>query len=106
MRRRFHSIASSGRHERLEEPWLRTHNPDFVCSHLDTLDQRLDVASTETTVTRPDLLARFDPKSAQKLGRQPFAFIVRTAFRPVRVCPGSIAHPLQLDNSSLQVAVV
>ncbi|WP_244446889.1 hypothetical protein [Rhizobium sp. YS-1r] len=106
MRRRFHSTVSSRRDERLEERGFRAFDPDFVGSDLHTLDERLDVMPSETSVLRPDLSPRLARECLQKLRcdlvRLPFASILG----PIGIGARRVPYSLQFRDSSLKVGIV
>ena len=68
-----HHVRATVRHERLEQPGLRSHDPNFALGDLDALCERAKMVAAVTAPFKPDTLARGVGELAEHLRRDRLA---------------------------------
>ena len=64
-----HAARAAVRHERLEQPGLRSHDTNLAIGDLDTLGERAKMVTAVAATFKPDALARGAGKLGQHLRR-------------------------------------
>ena len=92
VRRSIHSRLRSRRNQRLEQPWFRSFDPNFVPPDFHTLHQRLNMMTTKSTFRFSDLFASFDPKPAKQVWGHMTVAVLVSAFSPFRIGTRRVAN--------------